>query len=157
MQSRAHALPVAAATSFAPRRALICRCRDVPPTVVQNAHDRKQRTLEPPVLRCRAVASYAPLRAEGSASVPAVVCAFCATSLAPRPIRALICRCRDASLPNSSARAIRKAALTRFPSLPRLALLIDGRSSHEHVDSQNHASMILRTRMFMAELLQVTL
>ena len=58
------------------------RYRDVPPTVVQNAHDRKQRTLEPPVLRCRAVASYAPLRAEGSASVPAVACAFCAASLA---------------------------------------------------------------------------
>ena len=50
-------------------------------SVVQNAPDHKQRTLEPPVLRWRTLASYAPLRAEGSESVPAVVCAFCATSL----------------------------------------------------------------------------
>ena len=34
------------------------------------------------MLRWRTVASYAPLRAEGSASVPAVACAFCAASLA---------------------------------------------------------------------------
>ena len=50
--------------------------------VVQNAPDRKQRTLEPPVLSLRTLETYAPLRAEGSESVPAVVCAFCATSLA---------------------------------------------------------------------------
>lgn len=46
-------------------------------TVAQNAHGHKQRTLEPPALRCRTVASYVPLRAEGSESVPAVVSAFC--------------------------------------------------------------------------------
>ncbi len=50
-------------------------------TVVQNAPDHKQRTLEPPVLSWRTLTAYAPLRAEGSESVPAVVCAFCATSL----------------------------------------------------------------------------
>ena len=49
---------------------------------MQDAHDRKQRTLEPPALRWRTLASYAPLRAEGSESVPAVVCASYATSLA---------------------------------------------------------------------------
>ena len=51
-------------------------------TVAQNAHDHKQCTLEPPVLSLRTLETYAPLRAEGSESVPAVVCAFCATSLA---------------------------------------------------------------------------
>ena len=51
-------------------------------TVVQDAPDHKQRTLEPPALRWRTLASYAPLRAEGSESVPAVVCASYATSLA---------------------------------------------------------------------------
>ena len=50
-------------------------------TVVQNAPDHKQRTLEPPVFTWRTLACYAPLRAEGNESVPAVVCAFCATSL----------------------------------------------------------------------------
>ena len=48
---------------------------------MQDAHDHKQCTLEPPVLSWRTPTAYAPLRAEGSASVPAVVCAFCATSL----------------------------------------------------------------------------
>ena len=49
---------------------------------MQDVHGRKQRTLEPPALRWRTLASYAPLRAEGSESVPAVTCASCATSLA---------------------------------------------------------------------------
>ena len=48
-------------------------------TVVQDAPDHKQRTLEPPVLSLCTLETYAPLRAEGSESVPAVVCAFCAT------------------------------------------------------------------------------
>ena len=54
---------------------------------VQNAPDHKQRTLEPPVLRWRTCRHRVlrclvhTLRAEGSESVPAVVCAFCATSL----------------------------------------------------------------------------
>ena len=51
-------------------------------TVVQNAPDHKQRTLEPPALSLRTVETYVPLRAEGSESVPAVVCAFCTMSLA---------------------------------------------------------------------------
>ena len=50
-------------------------------TVAHNAPDHKQRTLEPPALRWRPLTSYVPLRAEGSESVPAVVCALCATSL----------------------------------------------------------------------------
>ena|GEM_PF-4115086 len=54
-------------------------------TAAQNAPDHKQRTLEPPVLSWRTLTAYAPLRAEGSASVPAVVCAFCAASLAEPP------------------------------------------------------------------------
>ena len=52
-----------------------------PLTAIQNAYDHKQRTLEPPVLTWRILTCYAPLRAEGSASVPAVVYAFCAASL----------------------------------------------------------------------------
>ena len=48
--------------------------------VARNAPDHKQRTLEPPVLSWRTPTAYAPLRAEGSESVPAVVCAFRATS-----------------------------------------------------------------------------
>ena len=48
---------------------------------MQDAPDHKQRTLEPPALTWRTQTCYVPLRAEGSESVPAVVCAFCATSL----------------------------------------------------------------------------
>ena len=48
---------------------------------MRDAPDHKQRTLEPPVLSPRILETYAPLRAEGSESVPTVVCAFCATSL----------------------------------------------------------------------------
>ena len=55
-------------------------------TVAHNAPDHKQRTLEPPVLSLRTMETYAPLRAEGSASVPAVVCALCATSLLRRNV-----------------------------------------------------------------------
>ena len=58
-----------------------CELYKIQLTVVQNAPDHKQRTLEPPALRCRTRASYVPLRAEGSESVPAVVCAFRAMSL----------------------------------------------------------------------------
>mgnify|MGYP004459155477 len=50
-------------------------------TVVQHVHGHKQRTLEPPALSLRTVETYVPLRAEGSESVPAVVCTCCATSL----------------------------------------------------------------------------
>ena len=46
----------------------------------------KQRTLEPPALSLRTMETYVPLRAEGSESVPAVVCAFCATSLAKKKL-----------------------------------------------------------------------
>ena len=59
-----------------------CETHTLPITVVQDAPDHKQCTLEPPVLSLRILETYAPLRAEGSGSVPAVVCAFCATSLA---------------------------------------------------------------------------
>ena len=42
-------------------------------TAVRGTHDRKQRTLEPPVLTPCTVGCYVPLRAKGSGSVPAVV------------------------------------------------------------------------------------
>ena len=67
----------------------ICETYKLQKTVVQNAPDHKQRTLEPPALRWRTVASYVPLRAEGSESVPAVVCAFCATSLSETQVSQL--------------------------------------------------------------------
>ena len=58
-----------------------CEPRKFRITVARNVHDRKQCTLEPPVLSLRIVETYAPLRAEGSESVPAVVCTFRTTSL----------------------------------------------------------------------------
>ena len=55
----------------------ICKFNEFQVTVAQNAHGHKQRTLEPPVRSWRTLTAYAPLRAEGSESVPAVVSAFC--------------------------------------------------------------------------------
>lgn len=50
-------------------------------TAVRGTHDRKQRTLEPPVLTPCTVGCYVPLRAKGSGSVPAVV--MCASRSVP--------------------------------------------------------------------------
>ena len=50
-------------------------------TAVRGTHDRKQRTLEPPVLTPCTVGCYVPLRAKGSGSVPAVV--MCASRSGP--------------------------------------------------------------------------
>ena len=50
-------------------------------TAVRGTHDRKQRTLEPPVLTPCTIGCYVPLRAKGSGSVPAVV--MCASRSVP--------------------------------------------------------------------------
>ncbi len=50
-------------------------------TAVRGTHDRKQRTLEQPVLTPCTVGCYVPLRAKGSGSVPAVV--MCASRSVP--------------------------------------------------------------------------
>ena len=55
-------------------------------TAVRGTHDRKQRTLEPPVLTPCTVGRYVPLRAKGSGSVPAVV--MCASRSVPLCTRA---------------------------------------------------------------------
>ena len=48
---------------------------------------------------------------------------------------------------DSSACAIRKVALSRFSSLRDYALLMNRRSNHEHIRSQNHVNMIFCSRL----------
>ena len=62
---------------------------------MQDAPDHKQRTLEPPALSWRTMAAYVPLHAEGSESVPAVVCAFCATSLAESEVSQILMKKKE--------------------------------------------------------------